>query len=247
MNKLLIICALLFYTTMSYSEAKLQTDLPLKYVVQAPADTKNKPLVISLHGFTRSEADISHLKNDFNPDFTYISVRAPFPIYSGYQWFSLQIPPGGLIQVAKEVKDSSKLLEDFVKAAAIKYKTDTEKVFLIGFSQGAMMSYELALRKPTAVRGIAALSGAMLPIVQSQMTPGHDLKNLAVFIGHGTEDNRIPLDAASAANSTLSRTSISPTFHSYEGLGHTINHKELADINAWIKKTLETNRSSVLQ
>lgn len=232
---------------MSYSEVKLQTDLPLKYIVQAPADTRNKPLVIFLHGFTRSEQDISHLKNDFLPEFTYISVRAPLPIYSGYQWFSLQIPPGGLAQVGKEIKDSSKLLEDFVKAAVQKYQTDTEKVFLIGFSQGAMMSYELALRKPTTVRGIAALSGAMLPIVQAQMTPGHDLKNLAVFIGHGTEDNRVPLNAASAANTTLSKTSIKPTFHSYDGLGHTINHKELADINAWIKKTLSTNRSAIEQ
>lgn len=232
---------------MSYSETTLHTDLPLKYIVQASADTKNKPLVIFLHGFTRNEQDISHLKNDFLPEFTYISVRAPFPIYSGYQWFSLQMPTGGLAQVGKEIKDSSKLLEDFVKAAARKYQTDTEKVFLIGFSQGAMMSYELALRKPTTVRGIAALSGAMLPIVQSQMTPGLDLKNLAVFIGHGTEDNRVPLDSASSANTTLSRTSIRPTFHSYEGLGHTINHKELADINAWIKETLSRNRSAVVQ
>ncbi|MEA9357311.1 dienelactone hydrolase family protein [Bacteriovorax sp. PP10] len=232
---------------MTYSEIKIQTDLPLKYIAQTPADTKNKPLVIFLHGFTRSEQDISHFKNDFFPEFTYLSVRAPLPIYSGHQWFSLQIPPGGLIQVGQEIKNSSKLLEDFIKGAVRKYQTDTEKVFLIGFSQGAMMSYELGLRKPMTVRGIAALSGAMLPIVQSQMKPGHDLKNLAVFIGHGTEDNRIPLDAASAANSTLSKTSISPTFHSYEGLGHTINHKELVDINAWIKNTLSTNRSAVRQ
>lgn len=229
---------------MSYSEIKLHIDLPLKYIVQAPADPRNKPLVIFLHGFTRNEEDLFHLKKDFHPDFTYISVRAPLPIYSGHQWFSLQMPSGGLAQVGQEIKDSSKLLADFVKAAAQKYQTDTEKVFLVGFSQGAMMSYELALRRPTVVRGIAALSGAMLPIVQNQMTPGRDLKNLAVFIGHGTEDNRIPLDSASAANSTLSKTSITPTFHSYEGLGHTINHKELADINAWIKHTLLTNRSA---
>lgn len=229
---------------MSYSEIKLHTDLPLKYIVQAPADPRNKPLVIFLHGFTRNEEDLFHLKKNFLPEFTYISVRAPLPIYSGHQWFSLQMPSGGLAQVGQEIKDSSKLLADFVKAAAQKYQTDTEKVFLVGFSQGAMMSYELALRRPTVVRGIAALSGAMLPIVQNQMTPGRDLKNLAVFIGHGTEDNRIPLDSASAANSTLSKTSITPTFHSYEGLGHTINHKELADINAWIKHTLLTNRSA---
>lgn len=240
--KKLLIALLLTFTTMSYSEVKLQTDLPLKYIVQAPADSKNKPLIIFLHGFTRSEQDIFTLKENFVPDYTYVAVRAPLPIYSGFQWFSLQIPSGGLIQVAEEVKKSTNLLDEFVKKIAAKYQTSTEKIFLVGFSQGAMMSYEFALRNPTSVRGIVALSGAMLPLVQNKMTRGYDLKNLAVFIGHGTSDNRVPHEAALSANSTLQQTSIKPTFHSYEGLGHTINNKELQDINAWIKKILETPR-----
>lgn len=233
-------------TTMTYSKETIQTDLPLKYLEYIPqkfANDKNRPLIIFLHGYGSNEADLFELKNELMPDYNYLSVRAPMQLYSGsYQWFSIQAPAGGLVQVAKELHENGKLLEDFISAAAKKYHTSAENIFLVGFSQGAIMSYELALKKPKAVRGIVALSGMILPSLESQMHSGLDLLNLAIFIGHGTLDNRIPVSAGVAANSALAKTSIRPEFHTYEGLGHSINEKEIKDINLWIQKTLSTPR-----
>jgi phospholipase/carboxylesterase len=236
------------YTTMTYSKEKIHTDLPLKYLEHVPnsvidQNNKNKPLIIFLHGFGSNEEDLFELKSELMPDYIYLSVRAPMQIYNGsYQWFSLQMPAGGLIQVAKELSENGKLLEDYIKAAAKKYDTSADKIFLVGFSQGAIMSYELALTKPQSVRGIVALSGMILPTLESQITPGTDLKNLAVFIGHGSLDNRIPITAANTAKEILSKTSIKPEVHTYEGLGHSINQKEIRDINEWIQKTLSSKR-----
>jgi phospholipase/carboxylesterase len=234
---------LALYTTMTYSADILHTDLSLKYLSHTPSDTKNKPLIIFIHGYGSNEKDMFSMKSEFMPEYSYVSVQAPLSLFpGGYQWFSLQMPNGGLIQIEKELNNSRKLLEDFIKAIAVKYQTMTEKILLIGFSQGAIMSYEIALKNPKAIRGMAALSGAILPTLQLQITAGYDLKNLAIFIGHGTNDNRVPYSAATIANETLSKTTIKPEFHTYQGLGHSINQAELADLKKWIVKTLSTPR-----
>ena len=63
----------------------------------------------------------------------------------------------------------AKLIKDFVGQATAKYHTQPDRVFLVGFSQGAIMSYEVALRDPQLVRGIAALSGSVLPVLKAQV------------------------------------------------------------------------------
>ncbi len=217
----------------------LHTDLSLKYLAHLPADTTNRPLIIFLHGYGSNEEDLFELKNEFSPEYIYLSVRAPMDLYQGsYQWFSLQMPLAGSLEAQKQVQDHAKLLQNFVKEAATKYKTTADKVLLIGFSQGAIMSYELALRNPDSVKGIIALSGRISPILLPEITPGMNLGNLAVFIGHGTKDDRIHVRDAISANEILSKTSITPEYHEYAGLGHSINMIELADIREWILKTL---------
>lgn len=217
----------------------LHTDLSLKYLSQHAVDTANKPMIIFLHGYGSNEEDLFELKNEFLSDYTYLSVRAPMELYQGsYQWFTLQAPLASSQDAQQQVKDHAILLQKFIAEAVIKYKTSAQKVLLIGFSQGAIMSYELAIKNPSAVKGIIALSGRISPLLLPEITPGMDLGKLAVFIGHGTKDDRIHVRDAVSANDVLSKTSITPEYHEYPGLGHSINMTELADIKAWILKTL---------
>ena len=217
----------------------LQTDLPLKYL--AHSEGVNKPLIIFLHGYGSNEGDLFSLRQELMPDYTYVSVRAPLTLYEGsYQWFSLQLPTGGLLQIEKELMNSEKILEEFISACAQKYQTTKDKIILVGFSQGAIMCYQMALKNPELVRGIACLSGMILPT--QQITPGMDLKNLAIFIGHGTNDQRVPYFAGEVAYEALLKTSVRPTWRSYQGLGHSINEHEIKDINEWIQQTLTTPR-----
>lgn len=225
------------------AKEKIQSDLPLKYLVHTSGTTKDKPLVIFLHGYGSNEEDLFALRNALLPDYTYISVRAPLHLYGGgYQWFSLQAPAGGLLQVAKELSDSNRLLEAFVTAVAKKYETSSDKIILVGFSQGGIISYELVMKKPLAVRGMAALGSMMLPTLQQQISPRLNLQGLDVFIGHGVEDNRIPISSAMAAQQTFLKTSIKPEYHSYKGLGHSINDALMKDLHDWILKIVNTPR-----
>lgn len=230
--------------TMVHAETVLHTDLPLKYLASEPKagnSSMARPLIIFLHGYGSNEADLFELKQEFSSDYIYLSVQAPMTLAPGsYQWYGLQ--PSEQPQVAANVLKHAKLLEDFISAAVKKYHTEADKVFLVGFSQGAIMSYELALLHPKNVRGIAALSGKILAPLKEKIKPGLDLEGLRIFIGHGTADDRVYYREATEAMALLEKTSSKPSFHSYQKMGHSINQQELTDVKKWIEETLTIKR-----
>ncbi|AZD85196.1 alpha/beta hydrolase [Pseudomonas chlororaphis] len=216
------------------AQVALHDDLPLLYLEQAPADARDRPLVIFLHGYGSNEEDLFGLKDGLPADYTYLSVRAPQTVEEGsYQWFHKQ-GEGAYDGVTAELADGAKLIDEFVRQAVAKYHTRADRVFLVGFSQGAIMSYELGLRHPQAVRGIAALSGKILPVLRSQLKSGEGLEQLAIFIAHGTADMRLPYSDGSEADSLLRGLGLAPQFHAYPGIGHTISDSELQDLNRWL-------------
>lgn len=235
MLKVLAMLTLLASATV-HAQTPLQTDLPLKYLEQTNADTQNQPLVIFLHGYGSNEQDLFGIKDDLPASYTYLSVRAPMTMEEGsYQWFRKK-GEGAYNGETDDLKTNGQVLLDFIAQAAKKYHTEPQKVFLVGFSQGAIMSYELALRHPEAVGGIAALSGRILPVLKSALKPDEKRQALAIFIGHGKQDNRLPYKDGTDASSLLQGLSLTPEFHGYEGLGHNISAAEIEDLNAWLQR-----------
>jgi phospholipase/carboxylesterase len=219
-----------------HAQTPLQTDLPLKYLEQATADSRDQPLVIFLHGYGSNEQDLFGIKDELPKPYTYLSVRAPMVMQEGsYQWFRKK-GEGAYNGETDDLKSSGQLLLDFVAQAAKKYHTEPDKVYLVGFSQGAIMSYEVALRHPEAVGGIAALSGRILPVLRAELKPYEKRQSLAIFIGHGTADKRLPLSDGTEANSLLQSVSLEPEFHAYQGVGHSISAEEMQDLNAWLQR-----------
>jgi len=240
----------LFVFLMSAAQAQnrlppLQTDLPLPYLAQTPGSVPpDQPLVIFLHGYGSNEADLFGMKGQFSDTYTYLSVRAPLDVGpQSYQWFH-NIGTGSDYNGAPDdVKNSEALLLAFIGKATEKYRTRPGRVVLIGFSQGAIMAYQLGLDHPEAVRGIAALSGRILPPLAATVSatgkPAVGLSHLAIFIGHGMSDPRLPYDGAVAADALLKKIGLQPQFLSYFGMGHAVSARETADVNAWLEKTLK--------
>ncbi|MGY4493738.1 alpha/beta hydrolase [Pseudomonas sp. TE3610] len=219
----------------------LQTDLPLSYLEQAPAVTRDKPLVIFLHGYGSNESDLFQLRDQLPDGDTYLSVRAPQTLEAGsYQWFHKQ-GDGAYDGVTADLASSRQTLHDFIAKAIAKYHTDKSKVVLVGFSQGAIMSYELGLREPQSIRGIAVLSGKILPVLHSELKPSPALGSLAIFIGHGVDDQRLPFADASEAQRILHELGLTPDFHAYADLGHSISKTEIEDLSAWLGDVLAPN------
>ncbi|MGY2343209.1 alpha/beta hydrolase [Pseudomonas sp. SDO5532_S415] len=219
-----------------HAQTPLQTDLPLKYLEQANPESRDQPLVIFLHGYGSNEQDLFGIKDELPAQFNYLSVRAPMVMEEGrYQWFRKK-GEGAYNGETDDLKSSGQILLDFVVQAARKYHTEPDRVFLVGFSQGAIMSYEVALRHPEAVGGIAALSGRILPVLRSELKPDEKRQSLAIFIGHGTADKRLPYSDGTEANSLLQSISLEPEFHAYQGVGHNISAEEMQDLSAWLQR-----------
>lgn len=218
--------------------SKLNTDLSLKYLAQTPPITKDKKVIIFLHGYGSNEEDLFELRSEFGPEHIYLSVQAPMPLsFIGFQWYTLSDRPD-LNLLEKELEHGRKLLQSFIEGCCQKYETASDNVVLIGFSQGAIMSYELALRNPKAVRGIAALSGKIQHSLKPLVNGDLHLGNLQIFIGHGELDDRVLFKEAQVASELLGPISKNVEFHSYQNLGHSINMEEIEDLRAWMQKIL---------
>ncbi len=218
------------------AQPSLHTDLPLNYLAHADEQARNRPLVIFLHGYGSNEQDLFDLKNQLPKHYNYLSVQAPMALGQGrYQWFSKK-GEGAYDGDTADLKASGRVLLDFIQQARAKYPTDANNVYLVGFSQGAMMTYEVALRHPQAVGGIAALGGRILPVLRAGLTPDAPRRSLAVFIGHGTADSVIPYSDGTEANTFLRTLALEPEFHAYPGVGHSISALEVRDLRAWLER-----------
>ena len=232
--------ALLLTCAASAAQAELLADMPLTYQAQASADSRNQPLVIFLHGYGSNENDLFGIKDDLPANYTVLSVRGRLPVKPGaYQWFHQKSGAPQYDGESDDLRLSAEAISDFVALVTEKYHTEPDKVFLVGFSQGAMMTYEVGLRHPELMRGIAPLSGRLLPVLRAQLKGGPKYAGLTVFIGHGTADPQVPYDSATEALGVLQGLSIKPQFHFYPGVGHTISATEVSDLKNWISASLK--------
>ncbi|KAF1032725.1 MAG: putative hydrolase MhqD [Pseudomonas sp.] len=235
----LIALSLALLAGAAHADSALHNDLPLQYLAQTQSDARNEPLVIFLHGFGSNEEDLFGLKDLLPSTWTYLSARAPMPVDGGgYRWFARKPSAGDYDGETADLQRSAKLIEDFVTQATAKYHTQSDRVFLVGFSQGAIMSYEVGLRQPEKLRGIAALSGSVLSVLGSELKPDARLDTLAIFIGHGTLDQALPYASATRANDLLQGIGLKPEFHGYPGMIHTISDAEAQDLKRWLESSL---------
>lgn len=235
----LLALALTLLAGVAHADSDLHTDLPLSYLEQTQGDARNQPLVIFLHGFGSNEEDLFGIKDALPSTWTYLSVRAPMPVEPrGYRWFTKTPGDGDYDGVTADLQSSARLIEDFVGKATAKYHTQSDRVFLVGFSQGAIMSYEVGLRRSELLRGIAALSGSVLPVLKAELKPNEALGKLAIFIGHGTLDQALPYASGTRANEVLQGIGLKPQFHGYPGMNHTISEAEIQDLKAWLEESL---------
>jgi phospholipase/carboxylesterase len=223
----------------AFAGPALPTDLPLGYVEHVTAGA-HRPLIIFLHGYGSNEQDLFSLTAQLPENYNYLSLRAPMAVgEDAYKWFTRKPDSPGYDGLTSQLASSQASLADFIAQASAKYHTAPEQVILIGFSQGAIMAYETALRRPRSVGGIAALSGRLLPVVRGELTANADLAGLPVFIGHGSDDPQLPVKDATEAQSALQGLGMTPQLHVYPGLGHSIGETELVDLKGWLVQVLE--------
>jgi phospholipase/carboxylesterase len=214
----------------------LHTALALPYLLHLPASgPKGAPLIVLLHGMGSNERDLYSLRQQLPPQYAIVSVRAPYELDPGaYQWFEGTTVSGRLDGNPAQLEASAKDIEQLVGQLERQYGFNAKRVYLVGFSQGAIMSYEVALTDPKAFRGIGVMSGAFFDSLRPSVVRSRALAHLRVFISHGDIDMRIPPDYEQEAVARLQDLGITPEYHLYPGMQHQINDTALEDLVTWL-------------
>ena len=209
--------------------------MDLLYTAHVPAGEGPFPSIVVLHGWGASAHDLIGLAPLLNAgEALVLSPQGPvaFPIAEGvpgYGWFDLT--RGGPPQPS-EIKQAADAVDRFLTAAAARYPVDPRKQVLLGFSQGGVVAYELALRDPSRFTDLVALS-SWLPqeLVSGAGSPR--LENLPVFVSHGTQDPMIPVERGRDSRERLTALGAILTYREYE-MQHEIRPEALRDLLRWL-------------
>ncbi len=192
------------------------------------------PTLVFLHGRGTDENDLLGLTHSLDPHLFIASVRAPhrFP-YGGYTWFNLD--ENGVVNIDQLLNSRDSFLQwldDFQK----KYPVDPNRLFLFGFSMGAMMSLAISLSSPKRFKGIVAHSG-MLPQHEKLTYQWDDVDALSFFIAHGEQDPVVPVEFGRQAHRTLVQVNANVQYREYP-IQHTISDESLSDISTWLQQQI---------
>jgi len=110
-------------------------------------------------------------------------------------------------------------------------------ITLLGFSQGTILSYAVALSYPSKVKNVIALSGYINEgiLVEDYTTKEH--ANLHIYASHGQVDQVIPLDWAKKAPEILKTLNISHVFEEFP-TGHGVAPQNFYSFKNWLEKRL---------
>ncbi|MGJ9385467.1 alpha/beta hydrolase [Salipaludibacillus sp. CF4.18] len=195
---------------------------------------KKYPALFVMHGMGSNEQDMLTLVNGLEDSFFIFSVRGHLSQGPGFSYFTIE----GYGRPHREVfEDAIKKLANFIDEATINYQIDTDQLYLLGFSQGAIVSMTLALTLGNKIKGVVALSGYIPQFVKEEYmsNPGD---HLSVFISHGEYDQVLPYEWGKANGEYFTKLGVPVTSKSYPE-GHTVSEKNLQDFESWILRELQ--------
>jgi phospholipase/carboxylesterase len=194
-----------------------------------PPHGKPKQLVVLLHGYGADGNDLIGLAPEWQPllpDAEFISPNAPFPCEGapfGRQWFGFQ--GRDRAQVLDGVKQAAAILDQYLTELLAERGIDESKMALAGFSQGAMMSLYVSLRRAKPVAGVVAYSGRLFApdLLATEMR-----SKPKILLVHGDADQVVPPEAHPEAVKALQAAGVPVEPMLRPGLGHGIDGEGLA-------------------
>ena len=214
--------------------------LSLVHLVRQPqVKGASTPLLLLLHGVGSNEYDLFGLAPYLDKRFLIISVRAPYTMeVDSFAWFEVNFTPQGPIIQPEQAEASRNRMITFLNEAVVAYGADPQQVYLMGFSQGAIMSASVALTRPELVAGVVLMSGRILPQIEPLVAAPEKLKGLPVLVVHGTSDGVLPVNNGRDSQKTLSALPVDLLYREYP-MGHEVSRESLADVTSWLSGRLD--------
>ncbi|MGC9953822.1 MAG: phospholipase [Rhizomicrobium sp.] len=188
-----------------------------------PKSGKATHLVVLCHGYGADGNDLIELASHWQralPGAAFVAPHAPEPCPgAGYQWFPIsRLDPHEMHQ---GVVGAAGVLEAFLKQELTRLALAPDRLALMGFSQGTMMSLHVGLSgaiRPAAIVGFSGLLTGRLPQLHGAVP---------ILLAHGDADTVIPPEALFVTAAALGAAGLGVQWHLSPGLGHGIDASEI--------------------
>ena len=209
----------------------------LDCLIKKPRCINNKKknnVIFLLHGYGSNENDLFSIGNFLDDNQFIISLRAPIKLFdNGYGWFNLNLENNDIETILDnfQIKNSLELLKKTIDYFVKKYHLKGNKTIL-GFSQGAIISWSLIFDNYINFEKIISLSGFINFKYKINLNP--EIKKIKCFISHGINDMVIPIELSRKTKAFLKENNFNIEYKEYDE-GHNISQQNLNDLISWLK------------
>jgi len=210
------------------------TALTLEHVVRsAPrepgGDGGKAPGLLLLHGRGADELDLMGLADALDPRLTIVSARGPYRLGFGYTWY--EMPQIGYPDPVT-MRESIDKLDKFIGEIIEDYNIDPRRLYLMGFSQGGIISAALALLMPGRFRGVV-MHSSYVPTTADLPLQAEAVHGLPFFVAHGKYDGVISINMGRDGAEYLREAGADLTYIEYP-IAHQISEESLYDLTDWL-------------
>jgi phospholipase/carboxylesterase len=220
--------------------------MPLRPPIEIETAPHPTATVIVMHGLGADGNDFVPIANQL--DLASVGpVRFVFPhapvipvtVNGGYQmpaWYDIV----GVDLMAREDDAGLRRSQSAIEALIASEKARgiaAGRIVVAGFSQGCAVALMTGLRHAERLAGIVGLSG-YLPLAATTATERHAANlDTPVFLGHGTQDNVVPLGRGVQSRDALIALGYGIEWHEYP-MAHSVCMEEIADLNGFLLRVL---------
>ncbi|ACY40593.1 phospholipase/carboxylesterase family protein [Blattabacterium sp. (Blattella germanica) str. Bge] len=216
---------------------QLKNQLSIKHIIKKPANENETTLFLMIHGYGSNERDLFYFKKDIPENLFIISIQGLYPIGTDkYSWYDIDFSNEKKFINILQAKKTIEKISFFIDEAIQEYELKKNQVWLCGFSQGAILSYAIALKNTNKIKKVIALSGYLEESILPIETNPNIYTNLEFFISHGKYDTVIPLNWTKKGLKFLKKKKILSLYYKEYESGHSLNSLNYQDLVNWIKK-----------
>ena len=210
---------------------------------RGPKSGSTRSVVVFLHGYGANGADLLGLADvleDHLPDTLFVAPDAPESCAGapfGYQWFPIPWIDGSSEEEAERGMNAAvEDLNAFLDALLVDEDLLPEQMVLFGFSQGTMMSLQVAPRREDEIAGIVAFSGRLLA---PETLVDEAISKPSILLVHGDGDDVVPPQSLPEAAEALQAAGFTEVYaHIMKGTGHGIAPDGLSVALAFMRDKL---------